>query len=159
MRARITLVWPAVILLIMLLLGGCGPGKYKPKPDEELYGTWTNEKYGIMTTSNYSPQKEIIDASGYTAYQTISDHNPSQKGPLTIAARWKDSEGNIWYKTFGTASTGDSVLRLQALHKLSKSGTVRECMNFWFLESNPNSYPATIDPARPEYRIYYRGDK
>lgn len=53
-----------VILLSLILLEGCGQGKYRPKLNEELYGTWTNESYGIVTAATFMPQKEIIDASG-----------------------------------------------------------------------------------------------
>lgn len=159
MKTRMMLPSASLILLSLILLAGCGPGKYRPKPNEELYGTWTNESYGIMNSSTYLPQKEIIDPSGYTAYQAVFDHNPSQKGTEEIASKWTDSEGNIWYKTFGTASTGDKVLTFQALQKLNKFGTVRECVIIWLSAFNPNSYPAKIDPKDSAYQIYNRAGK
>lgn len=154
----------AVLLsfLTLILLGSCGAGKYVPKANEEIYGTWINEKYGTIdsTTPTYSPQKEIIDASGYTAYLLISG-NPTEKGPETIVSKWTDSEGNIWYKTFGTASVSNprvegGVLRLQSLQKLSKSATVRECMFFWHSKSVPDNYPTRIDITSDQYRVFYR---
>ena len=32
-----------ITFLSVLILGSCGQGKYVPKPDEELYGTWIND--------------------------------------------------------------------------------------------------------------------
>ncbi|MGA2765875.1 MAG: hypothetical protein ABSG17_21215 [Spirochaetia bacterium] len=156
MKTRMMILAVLLSFLTLIMLGSCGPGKYVPKANEEIYGTWTNEKYGIMNAKIYSPQKEIIDASGYTAYQSTSDHNPSAKGPETIVSKWTDSEGNIWYKTLATGSNGEQVFTRQALEKLSKFATVRECMYSWLPKLNPDSYPKDIDPVEPEYKIYYR---
>jgi len=110
-----------------------------------LVDSTVSDSAGRLRSSTYLPQKEIIDPSGYTAYQAVSEHNPSQKGTEEIASKWTDSEGNIWYKTFGTASTGDKVLTFQVLQKLNKFGKVRECVIIWLSAFNPNSYPAKID--------------
>lgn len=146
----------ALVLLPLILLSSCG---YRPKANEELYGTWTNESYGVMTSAIFMPQKEVIDASGHVAYTNISDHDPAGKGTERIASKWIDSEGNIWYKTFGTISNGDKVLTIQTLHKLSKSATVQEYVSVWLSKPDPNNYPTKIDPKDANYRIYNRAGK
>ena len=149
-----------LVLSLLILFSSCGPGKYIPKPNEELYGTWTNESYGIMTSDVYSPQKEIINSDGYEGYLSVSDHNPMQKGPEHIASKWKDPEGNIWYKTFGTAANGDTTFIFRSLNKLSKAGTVRECEIFWVTAPSPASdYPTEIDTKNANYKIYNREEK
>jgi hypothetical protein len=148
----------ALVLLPLILLSSCGPGKYRPKPNEELFGTWTNESYGTVNGRVFMPQKEIIDASGYEAYRNVSDHGPAEKGPESIASKWS-KEGSTWYKTYGTASDSDQIWTFQALHRLSKEGTVRECVMVWLPKPDPDSYPTAIDPKDPSYRIYNRAGK
>ena len=45
MKTRWTFLMIVLSLLALLLLGGCGPAKYAPKANEELYGTWINKSY------------------------------------------------------------------------------------------------------------------
>jgi hypothetical protein len=132
------------ILSVLILLSSCG---YSPKANEELYGTRTNESYGTMTNNVYSPQKEVINPDGYEGYRLISDPDPSQKGREHIASKWKDSEGNIWYKTFGTAANGDTTWAFRSLIKVSKSATVRESVGVWVAApKSASDYPTKIDP-------------
>ena len=76
MKTAVTVLGATVILSSLILLGGCGPGKYKAKANEQLYGASINESYGIVvvTATTYFPQKKIIDSSGYTGYRNITDH-------------------------------------------------------------------------------------
>jgi hypothetical protein len=148
-----------MILFSLILLGGCGPGKYKAKPNEELYGTWINESYGIVNAATYFPQKMIVDSSGYTGYRNISDHGAQGKGPEQIASKWTDSEGNIWYRTFGTGSNGDKVIKWQELNKLSKSGTIREYVSVVVSDFDSGKYPTKIDSNDPSYHICNRAQE
>ncbi len=154
-----TVLGATVILSSLILLGGCGPGKYKAKANEQLYGAWINESYGIVTATTYFPQKKIIDSSGYTGYRNITDHLAVGKGPQEIAKKWTDSEGNIWYNTFGEGSNGDKVIKWQELDKLSKSGDVMEYVSVWLSDFDSNKYPTKIDPSDPTYHIYNRAQE
>jgi len=157
MKARIATISILVSFLALLLISSCGPGKYVEKPNEELYGTWVNESYsGVMTTGTYMPQKSVTTPGVYTDYSLTTSPRPQFVGKEEVTGKWKDSEGNLWYKIQGSAANGTSVLKFQTLQKLSKSSTVREFVTIFLGEYNPSSYPSTIDPKNASYRIYYR---
>ena len=144
-------------LLASVLLGGCGPGKYVEKANEELYGTWTNESYsGVISEGNYTPQKTVTTSGMYSDYRMLTDHGPGFMGKEEVASKWKDSEGNIWYRINISGSTGDNTFKLQSLQKLSKAATVREFVTMEVGAFSPTSYPTKVDPSDPSYRIYYR---
>ena len=77
-----------------------------------------------------------------TGYRNITDHLAVGKGPQEIAKKWTDSEGNIWYNTFGEGSNRNKVIKWQELDKLSKSGDVMEYVSVWL----SNSIPTNIQP-------------
>ena len=147
-------------LLAPVLLGGCGPGKYVEKPNEELYGTWTNESYsGAISEGTYSPQKTVTAAGTYSDYRMLTDHGPGFMGKEEVTSKWKDSEGNIWYKINMSGSTGDNTFRWQSLQKLSKAATVREFVVVEVVAFSPANYPTTIEPSSPNYKVYYRAQQ
>ena len=136
---------------------GCAPAKYVPKPNEELYGAWTNESYsGIMNWGEYAPQMTVNTPGTYADYHNVTDHGPSMTGKVEIASKWTDPQGYVWYKTFGSGSDGDKVFRFQRLERLSQSATVREFQTVFLPEFNPKLYPPAIDTNSSQYRIYKR---
>lgn len=139
-----------LLLLCLILLGGCGPGKYVAKANEELYGTWVNE-------DSY-PQKSVDFAGGYKDFQLLSDAAPIGEGTLDIFAKWKDGEGNVWYKVFGTVTSGGYAgTKYQFLCRISKSGKTRESVNIWPVTSfDPKHFPSNIDPKDETYRLLNR---
>jgi opacity protein-like surface antigen len=142
-----------VLVVLMAASGYAQTSDYIPKANEELYGTWTNE--------NMSPQKTVNFAGGCKDFDLLSDSVSFGGGTEQIASTWKDSEGNIWYKTFdkGTAGGAYAGYKWQALQKLSKSGTVREFEVKRVSEFDPNSYPTRVDAKDSSYKIYYRAKK
>ena len=146
-----------VSLMILITLGSCRQGKYVEKSNEEIYGTWTNETYiGVSPGSYYKPQKVVIAPGTYSDYQMITDTSQVASGKQEILSKWKDSEGNIWYKIQGSGSAGSNTYKFQSLHKLSKSATVRELVGVVVDEYGPDSFPKKIDSQDSDYRIYYR---
>jgi len=143
---------PAMMLslLALVLLGGCGPGEYTPKANEELYGTWVNEKTGLKLV--WSPDGSFSDYSLSSTANT-----PVGGGKWKIRRKWNDSEGNVFYETFATFTFGNwegsdaNGTTLKYLEKVSKSGSVLE-RNWWFTTSD---FPKAIDP-KGAYFIYYR---
>ena len=89
----------------------------------------------------------------------ISSRDPGFSGKEEVTSKWKDSEGNIWYKIQGSYSNGTSTVRFQGLHKLSKSASVCEFVTITVPKYDPNTYPTKIDPQDKDYRIYYRAEK
>lgn len=153
MKYRGSLLFSCMILLSVMLLGGyCYAQDYVPSAKEELYGTWTNEKQ--------SPQKTVNFTNGFKDFALLSDSVPVSEGTEKITSKWKDSQGNIWYKTLGTGTGGESKgYKWQTLQKLSKSGKMRELVDVLVGEFDSNSYPTTIDQKDGSYRLFYRAEK
>ena len=158
MNARTLIVVGSIVLLALIQIGGWAQTKYVPKENEEIYGTWiNNQDKGDL----FHPQKVILTAGKVVMYFKISDTDPSADGDMTwqIGSKWTDSEGNVWYKTFGTHLAGMfKGYNWQELDEISKSGTV------WESELNPigktdfdsDNYPPKIYPESFHYRILYR---
>jgi len=150
---RLALLW-LYPFLGLTLVASWNPGNYIPTQDEEIYGTWTNDR----TYNLIGFQKTIISADGWKNYPNISDRAPWEEGTSQIDSKWTDDEGNIWYKIFGVANGGHvKGAKFQNLTKLSKSATVLEVVaRPTVAEFDSTNYPARIDPGDPNYAIYYR---
>ena len=143
MKRRIVVVFA----LVLILLGGCAPGKYIPNPNEELYGTWTNEKA--------APQRIVIFAGGFKQYTLMSDTVPTwSQGTNEIASKWQDAAGDIWYKIYVTDMPGGE--KFQTLAKISKSGTVFEHVYAEVAEFNPKNFPTKVTPNSATYTMHFR---
>jgi len=133
------------------------PGNYVPKPNEELYGTWTNTtEVGKMATR--VPQKEIHSPGEVQTFERLSDKAPSWEATEQIDTKWTDSDGNVWYKTFGTITLGwMKGYKSQKLIKISKSGTMLEAVETEVAELDSSLYPSRItDSNDVDYYIFYR---
>jgi hypothetical protein len=149
--------------LVLVLLGGCGPAKYTPKVNEELYGTWINKSYsGHYARDDVQAQKEVIDSNGYHAFRFVDDVAQYFVGAETITSKWTDSEGNIWYKTYKGVWDWEDGKKPEVphfLYKLSKSATVRESVYASRDTYTPSAFPAKIDQKDPSYLVYDRAEK
>jgi len=85
MKSRLRLFGVLVFALALMFLVGCAPKKYIPKPNEVIYGTWTNEKM--------SPPKMVQTPEGYHDYASISDTTPIVAGPEKLFNSWTDLAG------------------------------------------------------------------
>jgi len=146
------------VLLFIISLGVIAQDKYIPKENEELYGTWTNEQYS--DSISYQAQKMVVTADGYGWYHMISDSVTYEEGRYEIDSKWTDAEGNIWYRIFCTATTGNwKDYKGQWLIELSKSATVWEC-TWTFLspsvEFDPAYWPKEINRSVWSHNIRYR---
>src|SRR5271157_2839974 len=150
MRTRMMRLGSLLVLLALILLGGCATGNYVPKANEELYQTWTNE--------SMDAQKTVNSPGVFKDYAKITDTNTIQEGKEDIFSKWTDSDGNVWYKTYGVITTGQFAgVHFQTLSKISKSGTVREFVVVVpVYHFDPLNYPPAPDPRDPSYHIYYR---
>ena len=87
-----------VLILILFTLPVdifAGENYYFARDDEELYGTWINLYYGTNP-----PQKLVYNPNG-TGWSATNANSklPNWKIRYLITGRWKDSQGNIMYKT------------------------------------------------------------
>ena len=143
----------AMLLGYLIPFGANAQDKYVPKPNEELYGTWTNSE----NDPTWQMQKEIVSADGYKDYAKTIDTVPFQESTLHMDSKWTDSEGNIWYKVYGILTSGPYAgYNWQTLVKLSKSGTVRESQRSTAAQYDPEWYPTELKPGDTFYSIHYR---
>ena len=157
-EGRILIVAVSIVLLALIQIGGWAQTKYVPKENEEIYGTWLNEK----RTNTDNCQKVVITADGWKEYYNISDSVSFFEGREFFDSKWTDSEGNIWYKTFGTVTKETAAaqgVKYQELDKISSAGTVWESVYAVVVEYDPDSYPTKVDPTDCTYKIYYRTKK
>jgi len=143
----------SVSLLAVFVLGSCATTKYVPKPNEELYGTWTNE----YTGNSDNIQKQVYSSGEYKDYHLVADTVPVDQGAFQIDSKWTDANGNIWYRSYCTQKTGPAAgYDFQMLSKLSKSATVLEWVYKQSSPYAPVSYPTQIDTNSDTYHIFYR---
>lgn len=110
----------AATLLALLLPGIAALGNASPSRIDERFGTWT-------TNDEVEFQKVVWDIHGYRKYRHLSDQRPFVEGTSQIAARWKDAEGNTWFKLFDTVIKGPyEGMRFETVLKVSKSGSQQE---------------------------------
>ncbi|HET6486365.1 MAG TPA: hypothetical protein VFH83_08090 [Spirochaetia bacterium] len=142
-----------VALAVMVAVSGLAQDKYVPRADEECYGTWINDK----TINQGHIQKKICTADGNKDYLQVSDATPWFEDDQQIDAKWTDSDGNIWYKTFGAVRAGAGIgTKWQELDKLSQSATVWEYEFAIVKDFSPDGYPSKVDSDDLRYRIFYR---
>ncbi len=157
MKAQTAFLCSLIALLALVQVGGWAQEKYQPKDNEEIYGTWVNDK----GSNPYGIQKEIITVTGWKEYLNVSDSVPVDQGGRWIDSKWTDSEGNIYYKSFGTITTGPyKGYKWKALNKLSKSATFQESVVVvGYGEFDSMQYPSNVDPKDSSYKTYYRANE
>ena len=153
MRKLVVLFASLVILFAMFGALGFGQGKYTPKPNEEIYGTWVNEEMNPPKTAN-NPDGTFAD------YFPASYAKPYEGGNREIVKKWTDSEGSVWYNCYDTFTAGSiKGHKVQNLWKISRSGTVAEFVWTEAYQFDPSNFPTKLDPKSPNYFIFYRAAK
>jgi hypothetical protein len=114
---------------------------YVAKDTEEIYATWVNPE-----VKSGHPQKTIYKANSIVEW-FMSDRSvaPDYIGRYLILNKWKDSEGNIWYKIHSVGSH-----EFYSLIKISNSGNTLEIVE------DRVDYPIKIDPKHVFYDKYSR---
>ena len=111
---------------------------------DELYGTWVNMDYKW----GRPPQKLIFKSDGtFESFVNADSKASTWQGTNLIEKKWKDSEGNVWFKIKWSGNWGESGYELA---KISNSGNTYE------LVFSNDEYPKEIDPKHENYRIYTR---
>ena len=145
MRKLLTALILGVALMVFFGNALAGEKAYVPKDNEELYGTWVNMDYKTA-----DPSQKLTYKSDGTIYSSIYAESRMLlwKTKFQITAKWKDSEGNIWYKGhWVVVDTGEEGY---SLYKISNSGKTCE---YIFAH---NECPTKVDTEHRNYRIYYR---
>ena len=145
-------------LAAVLLLGSCASAKYVPTANEELYGTWTGN--GRMFA--YRIHKVVYSENSEKTFEDAASPVASIETRFEITGKWKDSEGNVWYKCITTVTggtLGDNGAEYVWLLKLSKAANVLERV---FVAPSSDEemknpvYPSTIDPTSDFYSMFSR---
>jgi hypothetical protein len=130
---------------------GCAPKKYIPKVNEELYGTWINEK------SSY-PKLEIYAGGSKLYYDISSSSSTAAETAEEIVSKYKDHDGNAIYQTqetvIGGLAKGDKA---QNLIRISKDGKTLEVENKDVVDFDSKYFPVDFSShADNDYHIFYR---
>jgi hypothetical protein len=156
MKQRMLLLAAPLVLIALIILEGCATNRYVSKTDEEIYGTWINP------APPNGMQKTTTLPNGWENYYLILDATPCEKGTQEITSKWKDAEGNTWFKTTATITASPALpkgQKVQTLQKVDKSGRVREWVAVLVTEFDPTRYPKSIGADQGPsgfYALYYR---
>ena len=125
-----------------------GEEAYVPTENEELYGTWVNPEYKAKAVSWEYRVKVVYNSNGtWEEYNLEGTTTPPFRGSYTIADKWTDPDGNVWYKV---ALAGG--FQGKSLVKISNSGNTCEFVS----SRHGGDFPDELDANAEGYRIYYR---
>ena len=149
-----------VILFVSLIIVGCASQQYRPKGDEEFYGTWANPDYPSFEYKDYpllGVQKIVSSPDGTMETGSMFwDHRGAiRQYAYMITEKWTTSDGSIFYKQvwieyFEYGGKRHEQGKFYLLCKISNSGKDVE------FNSSLTDYPEQIDPDHRSYAIYYR---
>jgi hypothetical protein len=102
---------------------------YEPKENEEIYGTWVNEKYDDLQTGEGKHARWDYNSDGtWATYYKSDGENPIWEGTYVIAAKWTNKDGvcykiTHWNETsrvdcYGLTCISDSGSTIEAAHSL-----------------------------------------
>ena len=155
MRRRFLAVAVMILVTAILCVGGFAQQKkksdfYVPTADEEIWGTWVNPEH---SGGPFYPQKVVNHYWGsIDIYMKATDPAPMFKGAHTLVEKWKDRDGNIWYKLYWRDSSGPALYF--EIDRISKDGRVFE---FCFDMSDfPTEQDLKSKNPRKTYRVFYR---
>ena len=121
---------------------------YVPKDNEEIYGTWVNEKYD---STRWHARWDIKSDGTWASYYRSDYTEPSWSGTYSIVKKWTD-KGDVWYKiTFKNQTLGN--ISCYALTCLSDSGSTMESAHSLYSHRDKIDRELTF----PDYAgIHYR---
>jgi len=141
----------AIELSVMLFLGAAGPGNAEPESRDEHLGTWTTNREAEF-------QKVVWDARGFRQYTRASDNVPLVEGASKVIARWKDAEGNTWFRLLDTVTRGPfRGMVFRVVQEVSRSGREQELVSHLASEPfDPREDFPVMDPFDVDYARYDR---
>jgi len=151
MKGHLLFFTAAVVLLPLINVAGWAQEKYIPKADEELYGTWANEK-------TFPPRTDINPGGTFSDYYPVSNPKPFRGGTTEIVKTWTGSDNSVYYYLLNTFTSGVyKGTRVQLLDKVSGSGKVLETVwRMGMTTFDAERMPTEIDPKDQNYQIFTR---
>ena len=117
-----------------------------PELNEPIVGTWINESY--LGLADHNP-KWVFHNWGYgETFDNVSDNSPTYRWTYILVEKWKDADGNTWYKRYDQHVTG---CRECYLVKINKNGSILEFM--YYGTRFPDKLK--LDQDSDQYRIFY----
>jgi hypothetical protein len=142
MATRFRALLVIAVVLSLLALCGCGPRRVVLRPDEVLYGTWTNPSPKIGCPNI---QKVVVSPGRWEDYYKISDQDPCATGTLEVTAKWKGEDGSTWYRTRTTVMTGQMKGAFyQTLERIDPTGETRETGINYLMKFDDEQYPKDV---------------
>lgn len=147
---RVLAICLACVVPILALTAQTKPAK------DPLPGTWVNEEYG---TSKGMSQRFVIFPDGRELhYMMMTDKEPWYEYKSVIEAKWRDAEGNFWYKSrfmgwyYGFPAPSEETCgdKGYALVWINASGTTMEAVQAGA------RYPDEEDWSLMPHGIYYK---
>ena len=132
------------LLLIALIISLSFTVTNSNSESDEICCTWVNTSY----TSGEPPQKLIFSFDGtFASYNTKKTNDALKRGMYSIAKKWQDLEGNIWYQIKMEGPKSETKYQLA---KISDDGKVLEFI------CKTDKYPAEISSKDKAYCKYNR---
>ena len=152
MKVRLLLHAQVVVWLAVVQGITWAQEKYTPREDEELYGTWTNDKM--------FPPQLVENADGtFEEHFPVSHPKAFRSGTIEIVKKWTGSDGSVYYYSLDTITFGaDKGRKARALWKISELGKVLEVVRRITSSTtfDPNGMPTEIDSKEPYYLVFAR---
>jgi hypothetical protein len=118
-----------------------GERGYIVQDNEELYGIWIN------LSKSQGNREQIFKQDGTFDYIRGATKG---SGRYLITGKWKDSQGNIYFRYHYVVYDGFGGFEAYTLAKISNSGNTLETLH------DTETYPTEIEPGVPFYRKYNR---
>lgn len=155
MKIRKLCVYLLLMVALLFLFGSCATDKmaYRPTDEEEIYGTWINDKQQY-------PQKIIMFPDmTWESYTYAIDIFPKSWGTYELYKKWEDDQGNIWYHNYNTyegyAGSKKHSLELDRIYRKGKEW-VWEYEYESVVEFDPGKFFTKINSEGVRYHIFYR---
>jgi len=145
MKSQLALILCSILVTFAVEAFTAEWDKYKTyvaTDKEDIYSTWVNPD----VKAGHSQKRTYKADSVVEWFVSANSAAPDYVGRYLIISKWKDSEGNIWYKTHAV----DPHYQYFSLIKISNSGDTLEIVE------DLNDYPRKIDPNHVNYDIYSR---
>ena len=154
--ARVLLVCLACLAPLLAVTGGTRPSA--TKPDDPLLGSWINPEH--EGPNSYTSRFVIYPDGKELEYLKIRDTEPVWQSMFTVQEKWKDPQGNHWYKVhwngnwYRPPKTNVNQCSQEGyiLLRINAAGTVLEGV------SSETGYPEEFSKIGGSYGIYHRQD-
>jgi hypothetical protein len=119
-------------------------GPYKPVPNEEIYGVWTNDEY----VQGKELVKVVMKPEGrYEQYNRYDDPKPYLQGKFVIEKKWTGDDGSTLYWIKKYMRSGGRF----ELARVNSDGSTYELV---YQTERPYPPERMLSPGNNRYRLF-----